>query len=236
MSSGDMNIPFSKLVLAVFLTVAALLSSCYHDADLSFVPPKPTQDPNIRCSQDTVYFQNTVFPVILSNCAKSGCHDQSSQKGDLALDNYFSIYNLIVPFSPENSKLYIKLYSNSEGRMPPDAPLTMNQKSIIYWWIRQGGYNNRCDSVGCDTTNVTYTSTMQPILETWCTGCHGGSNPSNGLRLDSYNYAVACANSGQLMPAIRHDAGYVPMPGSGGKLSDCEITQFQIWINKGMPQ
>jgi hypothetical protein len=226
---------FSFLFLILLLSVTII--SCHHNADLSIEPPKPPPPgTEFKCSHDTIYFQNSVYPVILSGCAKSGCHDAATQKGDRVLDNYYDIYSLVVPFDPQSSKLYWILFGNSEGRMPPDSPLSMDEKSIIYWWIKQGAYNNRCDSAGCDSTNVTYTTTINPIMQAWCTGCHSGSNPSNGLRLDNYNDVVASANSGRLMGAIRHEAGYKPMPNGGGMLSSCEIALIQKWINLGKPQ
>jgi hypothetical protein len=127
------------------------------------------------------------------------------------------------------------LFSNSQGRMPPDAPFSTEQKSIIYWWIKQGGYNNRCDSTGCDSTNVTYTKSIEPILQAWCVGCHSGSKPANGLSLDTYDNAKACAQGGRLMGAIRHETGYFPMPNTGGMLSPCEIDLFQKWIDLKEP-
>jgi hypothetical protein len=229
MKISSLQLLFSILLLS--------FASCHHDADLTIEPPRPAPPgTEFKCSHDTIYFQNSVYPVILSGCAKSGCHDQATQKADVVLENYTDIYRLIVPFNPQSSKLYIMLFSNSDGRMPPDAPLTMDQKSIIYWWIKQGGYNNRCDSTGCDSTNVTYTLSIQPILQSWCVGCHGGSSPANGLSLDTYDNAKACAQGGRLMGAIRHDPGYKYMPNGGAKLSSCEIALFQKWINLGEPQ
>jgi hypothetical protein len=229
-----MKISFSRLS---FFLLPLSFVSCHHTADLSVEPPKPPPPgTEFKCSHDTIYFNNSVYPIILSGCAKSGCHDQSTSKGDLVLDSYPNIYRLVVPFDPQSSQLYWMLFSNSQGRMPPDAPLSMEQKSIIYWWIKQGGYNNRCDSTGCDSTNVTYTHSIDPILQAWCVGCHSGSNPSNGLSLDTYDNAKACAESGRLMGAIRHETGYKEMPNGGAMLSPCEIDLFQKWINLGEPQ
>ena len=225
-----------RAIAAAILTSMMMLSSCYHDADLSFVPPKPEPDPSIGCSQDVVYFQNTVLPLVMNSCGKSGCHDQATQKAEVVLTDYNNIVSHIVPFDPQSSELYTMLFSNSDGRMPPDGPLTMNQKSIIYWWIMQGGYNNRCDSALCDTTDITYGNTLKPILDTWCIGCHSGSQPEAGYSLDTYTGLVDCANSGRLMGAIKHLSGYSAMPQGGAMLSSCQINQFQKWIDTGMPQ
>lgn len=230
-----------KRISVLFITLAflAAMTTCKHKPDLTIAPPTPTPptpSPGYKCSQDTVYFQNTVFPLILSNCAKSGCHDQTTHKHGLTLDSYSNIMNLVTPFNPQQSTLYLVLFSGEENEtMPPGAPFTTNQRSIIYYWIQQGALNNQCTSAGCDSTNVTYTSSINPIIQNWCIGCHGSSNPGGGISLTSYSQVVTAVNSGRLMGAIRQQSGYYAMP-KGGKLSDCEIALFQIWINHGEPQ
>ena len=134
---------FIKMKISSFKILFLILSlsfvSCHHNADLTIEPPKPAPPgPEFKCSHDTIYFRNSVYPVVLSECGKSGCHDQTSSKGDKVLDNYTDIYRLIIPFDPQSSKLYKVLFSNSQGRMPPNSPLSTEQKSIIYWWIKQG--------------------------------------------------------------------------------------------------
>ncbi len=224
------------LLSLLILAPVFIFSYCLHDADLTVAPPKPPEPgTEFKCSHDTIYFQNSVLPVVLTGCAKSNCHDQATSKGDHVLDSYTGIHNLVIPFDPQNSKLYSVLFSNSLGRMPPDKPFTPEQKSIIYWWIKQGGFNNHCDSTGCDSTNVTYTHSINPIIQAWCIGCHSGSSPANNLRLETFSQVVDCANSGRLMGAIRHDNGFKAMPNGGNKLSVCEINLFQKWINIGKP-
>jgi mono/diheme cytochrome c family protein len=143
---------------------------------------------------------------------------------------------LVSPFDPQGSKLYTVLFVNPDETMPPNNPFSLAQKSIIYWWIAQGAYNNKCDSAGCDSANVTYTASINPIVSSWCIGCHGGSNPSNGLSLETYSDVVACAKSNRLMGSLRHETGYYAMPKGGEMLSICEINLFQKWIDLGEPQ
>lgn len=226
------------LSLLMLFILWITLPSCHHDANLDFVPALPTAPPpGWKCSIDTIYFRNSVYPVILSSCAKSKCHDQTSHRSDLVLENYNEIYALVLPFNPQESKLYKMLYSNSDGRMPPDAPMDAEGKSIIYWWIAQGAFNNGCDSTGCDSSNVTYNASVSPIIQSWCLSCHSGSNPGGGFGLENYNQVVSAANSGRLMGAIRQEAGYSPMPQPGTvKLSTCDINLFAKWIRTGMPQ
>jgi hypothetical protein len=222
---------------ALIIILSFFIISCHHNADLSIAPPRPAPPgPEFKCSHDTIYFMNSVLPVIVTGCAKSGCHDETTHKANHILDNYQGIIQLVTPFDPQGSKLYTVLFSNTQGRMPPNTPLSLDQKSIIYWWIAQGAYNNKCDSAGCDSSNVTYTSSIKPIVSSWCIGCHGGSNPANGLSLETYSEVVACANSNRLMGALRHETGYYAMPKGGEMLSTCEINLFQKWINLGEPQ
>jgi hypothetical protein len=224
-------------LLTIYITALLLvLASCHHKADLSIAPPKPPPPgPEFKCSHDTIYFQNSVLPVVISGCGKTGCHDDATHKGDHVLNNYSNIITLVTPFDPQSSKLYSVLFSGYGERMPPSTPFTTDQKSIIYWWIAQGAYDNKCDSAGCDSTNVTYASSIAPICNAWCTGCHGGSNPANGQSLETYDDVVACANGGRLMGALRHESGYSGMPKGGEMLSTCEINLFQKWINLGKP-
>ena len=41
---------------------------------------QPSTPVVVTCSPDTVYFSQTILPLITSNCAMSGCHDAISHK------------------------------------------------------------------------------------------------------------------------------------------------------------
>ena len=84
----------------------------------------------------------------------------------------------------------------------------------------------------CDTTNVTYSATIAPILNNNCTGCHGGSIPSGGILLTNYTSVQTVASSGLLMNALKGNG--VPLMPLSGSLSSCNLTQFQIWVRNGM--
>lgn len=88
-------------------------------------------------------------------------------------------------------------------------------------------------STSCDTTNVTYNGTIDPILNSYCTGCHSGSLPSGGITLTDYASVAALASSGALMNALTGNG--VPLMPPSGSLSPCKIGQFQIWIRDGAP-
>lgn len=86
----------------------------------------------------------------------------------------------------------------------------------------------------CDTANTTYTTKVAPILQSNCNGCHDGSQPSGGIRLDTYQGVQTMAANGKLLGSIEQKTGYRPMPPSG-KLSDCDINTVRAWINTGSP-
>jgi cytochrome c5 len=85
----------------------------------------------------------------------------------------------------------------------------------------------------CDTVNVTYSATIAPIMNNYCTSCHSGSLPSGGITLTNYQGVQAIAANGQLLKAVNGN-GVPKMPPSGS-LPPCKITQIEIWINHGMP-
>jgi hypothetical protein len=87
----------------------------------------------------------------------------------------------------------------------------------------------------CNTTNVTYSGTVEPILSQSCVGCHLSDSPSGNVILDSYEAVKVHADNGKLYGSINHDSGFSPMPKDGNKLSDCQISQIKAWIDKGSP-
>ena len=87
----------------------------------------------------------------------------------------------------------------------------------------------------CDTTNVTYSNNVWPIINSNCTGCHGGNAPAGNIRLENYNDISSAANNGSLLGTIRHENGWSPMPKGGGKLNNCDIVKIEIWVNQGTP-
>ncbi|HWB24309.1 MAG TPA: hypothetical protein VG738_02465 [Chitinophagaceae bacterium] len=87
----------------------------------------------------------------------------------------------------------------------------------------------------CDTANMQFSADVLPILVANCYRCHANGIINGGVSLDGYNNVVHQVQNGNLIAAITHAAGYVPMPYDGGKLSDCNIAKIQAWINAGAP-
>jgi mono/diheme cytochrome c family protein len=196
--------------------------------------------PTVTCSADTVYFQQQVLPIFISNCAMSGCHDNASHQDGVVLTSYQSIMNTgdIEPGDPDDSEVYEKITEHDPSdRMPPPPrnPLTQAQINAIGTWIRQGARNNSCQASACDSVTVTYNNTIKPIIATKCQGCHSSSAPAGGFDFSQYSVLKNKALDGRLWGSVNHFPGFSPMPKNGNKLSTCELTQIRKWIDAGAP-
>ena len=192
------------------------------------------------CNSDTVYFSRDILPLLKSNCAKSGCHDASSHQDGVVLDNYQHVMSsdVVRAFRPDNSDLYEAITENDPDKrmpVPPNQPLTSAQIDLIEKWILQGAKDLSCDEMTgtCDTTAVSYSTFVAPVLSTYCVGCHSGGAPSGNISLNSYAGVRTQALNGKLVGAISWANGYQPMPKGSSKLSECKINKIKAWIHDG---
>jgi len=189
--------------------------------------------PVSKCSPDTVYFTNTLGPLILNSCGltTSRCHNTGGNSP--LLTTYANIRANVVPGSPSSSRIYTVLSGTGENAMPrsPVSPFNAAQKLLVYNWIMQGAKYNSCVDATCDTTTVTYSGNIAAIFSTNCIGCHSSSGTST-TKLDSYTGAKAAVTAGRILGAIQHVTGYTAMP-PGGQLSTCDIGKIKAWIYRG---
>lgn len=188
-----------------------------------------------------ICFDTQILPLIVSNCATSGCHDSKSKKDGYELTSYATITGKGVSVGKASkSKIYKVLNDNGEDRMPP-APksrLSASQIKLIGDWINQGAKNTICNTNNGkggtlpDSVSISYNSHIKPMLETYCVGCHTSGSASGGVSLDSYANVIAYVTSGSLYGSIAHLNGYSAMP-VGSKLSDCQIQAVKQWIDQG---
>jgi hypothetical protein len=225
------------MIWAVFLLTLLVLESCVHEPLVTPVTdPDPAPDPVENCDENVVYFQNEVLPLLISNCAKSGCHDAATAEEGIVLDSYANLVRsrLVKAGNPGGSELYEKITTNESDEImppPPADPLNAGQIATIRDWIAQGAQNNVCTSAGCDTTNVTYSLSILPLITNKCTGCHSGNAPSGNLNFTNFQTVQTVALNGRLIGSVTHASGFSPMPPGGAKLSDCEINMINIWID-----
>ncbi|RMG79754.1 MAG: hypothetical protein D6707_07605 [Bacteroidetes bacterium] len=95
-------------------------------------------------------------------------------------------------------------------------------------------------NTSCDTSAVSYTADIEPIISSKCLTCHGNASfntSGGGIALEGYNNisSYLSANSTRFLGAVKHLSGYSPMPKSGTKLDDCSIAKIETWINNNYP-
>ena len=114
--------------------------------------------------------------------------------------------------------------------------LAIASMAIIQLTITSCQYKNE-EEFFCDTSNVTYSGTIIPILSNNCYRCHGTSSNtgSGGIVLQDYNVLKTFAANGKFYGNAAHLPGYIPMPYDGGMLTDCQLRQIKNWVDKGYP-
>lgn len=211
------------------ITAWIVFSSCEHQPPIRLAgAPIDTTGTNTgpKCSPDTTYF-NEILPIIVGNCAGTGCHDAATKADGIELTSYTLIKSRVT--NGLNSKLYREINS---GNMPPTGRLSQDIIDKINRWISQGALNNYCSSV-CDSTKFAFSADIAPILTNNCNSiyCHG----SGSRNFTTYDGIKVFALDGTLMGALNHLVGYKPMPNATNFLTSCELKKIQKWIDNGAP-
>lgn len=248
-------LPFAGLFLAGTL-VLGFVSGCRHlptMPDEPFVPVDTTVNPIDTmvvdtttmldpCDPDIVYFERDVLPILISNCTTAGCHNATDRADGVVLTDYDRVIQTadVRPFDLQGSDLYeVITDTDPEDRMPqaPRAALSAANINLISTWILQGAENKVCQTAAtCDTSAVSYSQTIVPILETSCRGCHSGGTPSGGINLAGYAGVRTVALDGRLYGTVARLAGFSPMPQGGPALPDCQVNQIKSWVEAGAPE
>ena len=224
------------------ITLAVAVFSCKHDPIMPIDPdPNPNPDPPVSatCDPDSVYFQNKILPLLVSNCTESGCHNAADAADGVVLTSYQSIMSSVEHIKDtnwgENKLVESLLETDLEDRMPQGKPpLSTEQINLIKQWVSQGAVNNACDENAgmCDTINgAKYATFVKPLIQAKCQGCHSGSNPQGGVKLTTFAEIKTEALSGTLYNSVTKSSGW--MPKGGAKLDNCAISKLRIWIDGG---
>lgn len=218
------------------LVCVSVLYACEHKPINEAGPDKPQPvDTATACDPNTVYFVNSILPMLNSNCAQAACHDAGYKASDVQLDNYDAIMGsgVIKPGKPFDGDLMEAITSTDpDKRMPPPpaAPLSQTQIDMLRTWIQQGAKNNFCNSA-CDTTVYSYSGAVSSILSNNCVACHSSGN----VLLNTYTGVKSKVDDGRLWGAINHLSGFNPMPNVNTFLSDCDRKKIKKWIDSGAP-
>jgi len=89
----------------------------------------------------------------------------------------------------------------------------------------------------CDFSNVTYSGTIEPLMQEQCTGCHSQQSyvkSGGGVILETYEDVKRYALDGRLVATMDYSSPY-KMPKNSLKLPYCSIEAVRVWVKKGAP-
>jgi uncharacterized membrane protein len=221
-----------KIISLLFAGIVFTYTSCKHEVptilEIDTLPPAVT----VNCSPDSVYFVNTIQPLLISGCAMARCHDAISHEEGINLSTYSGVMREVVAGNATQSSLYKSMVRTDKDRMPPPpaAAFTADQLTKVRTWINQGAKNNGCSS--CDSTDFKLNTAVKVIIQNKCQGCHNPASLGGGIDLSTYTAIKASAATGKLYGSISWASGFSKMPQTV-KLPSCEITQIKKWIDAG---
>jgi cytochrome c5 len=136
-----------------------------------------------------------------------------------------------------------------EGRMPPDNPLSLENRMIIRLWIEQGANLTLCpDSIVIPPGGPSYSNPracfsrdILPVLVSSCgmAGCHDATSHKSGYIYVSYSTALKSVRAGspsgsKLYQVISATGGEDRMPPSPKpRLLQAQIDSIAAWIRYG---
>lgn len=225
---------------------------CKHDPIGDLSPDPPVTGPvdtlpsgtgsGIACDPDSIYFRNTILPILVANCTQSTCHNSTDRRKDLVLSSYEQIMSTVENVTStdwqENKLIRAITETDPQKHMPlaPNPSLTPQQINQLKTWISQGAKNNSCNESfgGCETTGITYANFIQPLVQAKCQGCHSSASAQGGIQLTNYDQVKTLGLNGRLYAAVTRTSNW--MPNGGTKLDDCTRDKIKAWVDAGAPQ
>jgi cytochrome c5 len=200
--------------------------------------------------QKTVCFNTEIFPMLKNSCGMCHGAGQENQE-DFSVVDYNSIMRSVKAGDAKKSKLYKALGAVNGNLMPPDRPLSIDQRMLIEIWIQQGAPNNTCDTTtttgnpdsATNKDSICFTQNILPILTNSCgiTGCHDAATRREGYVL--INYATLTQQSGNIVPfnpgasriykAMLSSGENVMPPFPYSPLTSVQLATFSKWIAQG---
>ena len=214
------------------------------------------------CEPNIVYFKQDVLPILQSNCAKSGCHNEESQKHGVILSSYESLINTVE--MEDDDDFDDDFDDNRKGR---------NRGGDKFKSILNGSgdnndrYKNKLEKMlrrnkMPPSPNKKLTDEQKNVIYKWID--QGMLNNScevsvadcvfenmlfeNDIKPILEENCTGChggpkpkngyefkeiALTGDIYLAITHSEGVTAMPFKGDKLSDCDIKKIKSWIDNG---
>jgi hypothetical protein len=216
--------------------ISVLAVSCRHEAVLDQNLPE-------------ICFERDVLPIFRTSCSITGCHDGTGES-NYVFNNYLDIKNSVVPGKPEESPSYQAVITSfGEKRMPPDRPLSLENRTIIRLWILQGANPTSCQDPseqppGYVNPRACFQRDILPSLVSGCatTGCHDAATHEEGYTFVSFSTtmrAVSPGNPGgsklyEVITAPDNEDNRMPPPPLP-RLPKAVIDSIAAWIGYGAP-
>lgn len=215
---------FVSTIIAASILIIVIINSCRHAEITSLA--------DLR----TVYFNEEILPIFVTQCGSSRCHGGSNEKR-MNYTTYNGIMTGITPGQPYNSKIYTAIIGVYLNSMPPGKPINENQRTLIKVWIEQGAKNNsESDTITKKDTTKTivpvgsacFSRDILPVILANCSKCHNS--------LTSYNGIIQIVSAGNPSNSTLYQditaSGSNAMPPSY-KLPQVNIDSIYSWIKNG---
>jgi hypothetical protein len=193
-----------------------------------------------------ICFESEVLPIFQNNCSMTGCHDAVGESG-YVLNNYIGISHAVVSGKPYESPAYKAIIAKSgEGKMPPDKPLSLENRTIIRLWIQQGARLTSCPDTtsqppGYVNLRACFQRDILPVLVSSCsmTGCHDAASHKEGYTFTGYTTTLMAVSPGnpsesklyQVITTSSSDDKMPPPPMASLPVS--AIDSIRAWISYG---
>ncbi len=82
----------------------------------------------------------------------------------------------------------------------------------------------------CDTTDITFSNSILPIISDECSSCHLGVNALGQVSLNNYTEVMVYIENGELLSDIKGETNMMP---KSGLISSCKLSVIEKWINDG---
>src|SRR5262252_2467298 len=164
-----------------------------------------------------VSFARDVDPILERSCRS--CHGATMQMGGLDLRTRESAARggthgpVLTPSNAEQSRLFRMVAGLEQPAMPMSGTLSAEDVATLKAWIDQGAQWE---------TLVSFARDVQPILETSCSGCHGGARGSDIVPGNAQGSRLFRRVAGLEQPA---------MPAQGTPLTSAQIDVIKRWID-----
>ena len=94
------------------------------------------------------------------------------------------------------------------------------------------GTNVPCEGGEC----ISYLADIEPLMVSYCQGCHSGNNPSSNLDLTTHASVSQAAIEGDLSRVLRlPTSNPLFMPYGGDPLAEEDIQLIELWTTQGAP-